>query len=100
MIKIIKILLITVLSAALLFVFIVIRLFAIKIVDSQLQIKHMKELNEYYASTVFVPLDESEFIDFDPNDSSIKLNDIQILASHNSYKKRGSALGKRAGPRG
>ena len=94
MIKIIKILLITVLSAVLLFVFIVIRLFAIKIVDSQLQIKHMKELNGYYDSTDFVPLDESQFIDFDPNDSSIKLNDIQILASHNSYKKKGSALGK------
>jgi hypothetical protein len=94
MIKLVKILLITVLSTVLLFVFIVIRLFAIKIVDSQLQIKHMKELNEYYASTGFVPLDESEFIDFDSDDSSIKLNDIQILASHNSYKKKGSALGK------
>ncbi len=94
MIKVIKVLLIAILSIVLLFVFIVIRLFAIKIVDSNLQINHMKELTAYYDAADFVPLDDGQFSNFDLNDPSIKLNDIQILASHNSYKKRGSAIGK------
>ena len=94
MIKIIKILLITVLSFVLLFVFIVVRLFAVKIVDSQLQIKHLKNLQDMYASESFEALDETTFVDFNLADSSIKLNEIQMIASHNSYKKRGTALGK------
>lgn len=94
MIKIFKIILIAVLSVVLLFMLIVLRFFAIKIVDSQIQIKHMKDLNAYYASSEFTPIDETQFTNFDLNDLSIKLNDVQILASHNSYKKKGSALGK------
>ncbi len=33
-------------------------------------------------------------MNFDINDPSIKLDDIQMLASHNSYKKVGPAIGR------
>ncbi|MBU1020131.1 MAG: hypothetical protein KJ847_02870 [Firmicutes bacterium] len=94
MIKALKILLIAVLSLVVLFVLIVLRLFAIKIYDSTVQSAHMKKLESYYESEDFEPIDESEFVNFDLSDTSIKLNDIQMLATHNSYKKKGSELGK------
>lgn len=94
MIKIIKIFFIVVLSFVTLFFLIVMRLFAIKINDSIIQANHMKRLNNYYESSSFEPVDESEFVNFDPLDESIKLNEIQILATHNSYKKTGAALGR------
>jgi hypothetical protein len=94
MIKAIKILLVTVLSLVVLFILIVLRLFAIKIYDSTAQSAHIRKLESYYESEDFEPIDETEFINFDLNDTSIKLNDIQMLATHNSYKKKGSEIGK------
>ena len=93
MIRILKILLITLLSVIVLFGLIVIRLFAIKIYDSIVQQQHMKKLEAMYSDN-YQAIDESEFINFDRFDETIKLNEIQILASHNSYKKEGSGLGK------
>jgi len=39
-------------------------------------------------------LDDSVFADFDPATSRVRFNDIRMLATHNSYKKTGSDLGK------
>ncbi|PKK97156.1 MAG: hypothetical protein CVV58_02680 [Tenericutes bacterium HGW-Tenericutes-3] len=94
MIKAIKFFLIFVLSVVILFVAIIVRLYAIKVVDVRLQVKHNNQLESYYQSSAFTEIDDAEFTDFDIHDASIKLNDIQMLASHNSYKKKGSALGK------
>ncbi|MCR3906867.1 MAG: Ca2+-dependent phosphoinositide-specific phospholipase C [Tenericutes bacterium] len=94
MIKILKIILIVFLSFVTLFFLIVMRLFAVKIYDSVVQTSHMKRLNNYYEDNSFVPVDENEFVNFDLTDESIKLNEIQILATHNSYKKAGTALGR------
>ncbi|MDO9630085.1 MAG: Ca2+-dependent phosphoinositide-specific phospholipase C, partial [Acholeplasmataceae bacterium] len=94
MIKIVKILMIAILSVVVFFILVVFRLFAIKIYDSNVQNAHMKTLASYYASEEFSPVDESEFINFDINDTTIKLNQIQMLATHNSYKKKGSDIGK------
>jgi len=94
MIKAIKILLIAVLSVVVLFILIVIRLFAIKLYDSNVQNAHMRSLKSYYDSENFEPVDETKFVNFNLNDTSIKLNEIQILATHNSYKKTGSDIGR------
>ena len=91
--QILKITFIGVLSLIVLFVLIVFRLFAIKIYDSQIQIRHMKNLEEMYESN-YEPIDESSFVDFDRFDNLTTLDEIQMLASHNSYKKKGSPLGK------
>lgn len=93
MIKILKIILISILSVIVLFGLIVLRLFTVKIYDSQVQIRHMKNLIADYNDD-YEPIDESLFYDFDINDESIKLNDIQMLASHNSYKGMSTALGR------
>jgi hypothetical protein len=94
MIKAIKIFLIAVLSVVILFVLIVLRLFAIKLYDSSVQNAHMRTLKSYYQSEDFEPVNESDFVDFDLNDQTIRLNEIQMLATHNSYKKTGSDIGK------
>ena len=94
MMKVVKILLITVLSVVVLFLLIVFRLFAIKIYDSTVQNAHMRTLNSYYNSEDYELLDETEFVNFDLSDTSIKLNQIQMLATHNSYKKTGSDIGR------
>ena len=94
MIKAIKILLIAVLSVIVLFVLIVFRLFAIKLYDSSVQNAHMRTLKSYYQSENFEPVDETEFVNFSLTDTSIKLNEIQMLATHNSYKKTGSDIGR------
>jgi hypothetical protein len=53
----------------------------------------MKNLESLYE-TNYEPIDESLFVDFDRFDQLTTLDEIQMLASHNSYKKRGSSLGK------
>ena len=85
--------LISILSVVVLFGLIVFRLFAIKIYDSQVQIRHMKNLEELYESD-YESVDESQYVDFDRFDNTTTLDQIQMLASHNSYKKKGSSLGK------
>lgn len=93
-IKSLKVLLIGILSVVVLFVLLVVRFFSIKIFDTQLQLRHMNQLVKYYESESFTPIDEQTFIDFDMFDPNIKLNDIQMLASHNSYKKKAVPLGR------
>ncbi|MBU1093472.1 MAG: hypothetical protein KKH01_03325 [Firmicutes bacterium] len=94
MFKAIKILLILILSVVILFIGLVLRFYAIKIIDVNEQIKHVSQLESYYQSSDFTELDDAVFTDFDLSDPSIKLNDIKMLASHNSYKSNGTVLGR------
>ncbi len=94
MMKAIKIFLVAILSVVVLFLLIVFRLFAIKIYDSNVQNAHMRTLTSYYDSEDFEPIDETEFVNFDLSDTTIRLNEIQMLATHNSYKKTGSDIGR------
>lgn len=93
MVRTLKALLITILSLVILLGLVIVRLFAIKIYDSQVQIRHMKNLVEMYEDD-YTPIDESQFIDFNRFDETTRLNEIQMIASHNSYKKMGSSLGR------
>ncbi len=94
MLKAIKILLIVILSVVILFVALVVRLYAVKVLDIRAQTNHVNQLEAYYQSSEFDEMSDADFTDFDINDSEIKLNEIKILASHNSYKKYGTAIGK------
>lgn len=91
--NILKWMLIVVLSVVFIFLFLVIRQFSIKIYDSQVQIRHMKNLEALYDED-YVAIDEDEFINFDRFDETTTLDQVQMLASHNSYKKVGSPLGR------
>lgn len=91
--KFIKILLISVMSVIMLFFLIVIRLYAIKINDIRLQNRHMTDIRQMYQDESFIARSDDAFMNFELNDT-IRLNEIQMLASHNSYKKRGVPLGK------
>lgn len=75
------------------FMLLLIYLNGIRWVDIMLQQRHLNQLEKLYA-TDYQPLDETLFIDFDKNTSTLRLNEIQMLASHNSYKKMGSSIGK------
>jgi hypothetical protein len=92
--KLIKISLKTVFVLLILFMGIVLRLSLVRTVDINKQEKHLEALKEAYESNQYEVIDESDFTNFDLNDSSLKLDDIQILASHNSYKKVGPAIGR------
>lgn len=94
MIKAIKIVFIIILSFITLFILIVMRLYAIKIYDSIAQTNHIKKLVNHYESSDFEPLDENEFVNFNLLDDTTKLNEMQMLATHNSYKKTGVPLGR------
>jgi hypothetical protein len=94
MLKALKVIIVAILSFIVLFLLLVVRFFSIKIFDTQMQLRHMNQLEKMYASSTYVPVDESSFVDFDLNDASIKLNDIQMLATHNSYKKKAVPLGR------
>lgn len=90
--KLLKISLISILSFVLTFILLVIYLSSIQTYDIHQQKKHMNQLISMYESDSFTSVDETSFYDFELNES-IKLNDIQYLASHNSYKKKGSNIG-------
>jgi calcium-dependent phosphoinositide phospholipase C len=92
--KIIKISLFTILSLVLIFGFVVLRLFLVRSFDLNAQEKHLDELKIYYDSSDYQKIDENQFVNFDLDDTSIHLNDIQMIASHNSYKKKGPAIGR------
>jgi len=92
MIKLLKMILISIISLVLIFLLMVIYLSSIQTYDIHQQKKHMDKLIKMYESDSFIPVNETLFYDFELTES-IKLNDIQYLASHNSYKKKGSNLG-------
>lgn len=76
------------------FVGIVLRLVTVRTIDINKQEKHMELLKDLYESGQYDNIDETNFVNFDINDPTIRLDDIQILASHNSYKKVGPAIGR------
>lgn len=84
---------ITMLSLILLCIGIVVYLWMIRVVDLAKQKGHMKDLEEMYSEN-YEAVDEQFFADFLVTDPSIRLNEVQFLASHNSYKKLGSGIGK------
>lgn len=90
--RFLKWILIVILSLVTLFFMMAGYLYLVRVNDLRLERRHHRELTAYYGDD-YVPIDESQFINFDPMDPSITLADIQILASHNSYKKNGPALG-------
>jgi len=92
MMKFLKIGLISIISLVLIFLLMVIYLSSIQTYDIHQQKKHMDKLIKMYESDSFTPVSDTLFYDFELLET-IKLNDIQYLASHNSYKKKGSNLG-------
>jgi hypothetical protein len=61
--------------------------------DIALQRQHLAGLEREYRD-FYVPIDEQAFVSFDLSDNELRLNEIRMIASHNSYKKLGSPLGK------
>jgi len=92
--KLLKVIISIILSVVMLFFLIIIRFYGIKIVDTTQQSRRLSELKLYYESETFSPNNDQEFADFDLNDESLKLNEIKMLASHNSYKKNSTVLGR------
>lgn len=64
----------------------------IRIRDLYEQKQYLNNLATVYED--YNPVDESEFTSFTTADENLYLNEIQLLASHNSYKKRGTNIGK------
>lgn len=93
MLKTFKIVLIFIFGFVALFLLILSYFSLIRMNDIRLQNRHLRRLADYYA-TEYVPLDESTWIDVDVTDPTLALHDIRLLATHNSYKKTGSALGR------
>ncbi len=92
--KTIKVVSVILIAVILLFSVIFFRLYAVRVFDTKAQEKHLEQLNLYYDSSDFEPVDENLFINFNKDDDTIKLNEIKYLASHNSYKKNGPELGR------
>lgn len=86
-----KALAITAGSLVLLFVGLVAYFNLIRVADIQRQKKHVEALR---AADPYTGVDEQQFVGFDLLDNDLRLNEIQLLASHNSYKKLGSAAAK------
>ncbi len=91
--KILKITVITLTVVIALFLMIVLRLYMVRSYDLSLQKRHISSLNDYYDEN-YEQIEENVFLDFDIYNNDLALNEIQILASHNSYKKKGPAIGK------
>lgn len=92
MIRVFKIIAFSILGILAFFVLMLIHLGGIRWLDVRSQNRYMKQLQSKYQN--YIPIDETQFVNFDLNDETIALNEIQLLASHNSYKKTGSEIGK------
>ena len=90
--KTVKTFIISILGLCLSFLMLVIYLSSIQLQDIRWQTNHLESLKKSYQFIDFEPVDESIFYDFELS-PDIKLNDLQYLASHNSYKKKGSNIG-------
>lgn len=66
---------------------------AIRWNDVLWQRQHLAELRGTYTDETTSD-DEQDFVAFDLLDNDLRLNEIRMIASHNSYKKLGSPLGK------
>lgn len=75
------------------FTALVIYLGRIRAGDIQEQAVRMEELRADY-SAAYQPPAEQQFLNFDLAGSDLRLNEIRLLATHNSYKRLGSAIAK------
>jgi len=80
-------------ALVLIFIGLVVYFNLIRIVDISKQENHMEELRQLYSNQ-YTPVDEQQFVNFDLRANDLRLNEIQLLATHNSYKKYGSAIAK------
>jgi len=80
-------------SIVLIFFGMVTYLSLIRVSDMSTQRRELIRIKEQYEDE-YVPIDESIFVNFNLGDQDIRLNEIQMIASHNSYKKLGTKLGK------
>lgn len=92
--KVIKILILILVGAIVFFGYSLLRLSLIRGSDLRKQKQRLEKLAAAYEAETIALIDESEFVNFSLADPSLHLNEIQMLASHNSYKKRGPALGR------
>jgi hypothetical protein len=65
----------------------------IRVADINKQAKHVEQLRVFYDMNYTV-IDEQAFVGFDLRNNDLKLNEIQLMATHNSYKKLGSGIAK------
>lgn len=75
--------------AMLLSTIIIVNMYAVINKSEKAQIKHIKDLENYYSSSGYVPINEQDYCDFDLEhnlNNGIKYNDLQYIATHNSYK--------------
>lgn len=79
------------LSTIIIFLVLVFYLSSYRTFDIRSQRQRMSKLEKYYEN--YQEISDTKFINF-LLDDDIKLNEIQLLATHNSYKKRGSIIGK------
>lgn len=76
-----------------LFLLLVLFFHAIRWNDILWQKQHLTRLRTFYQF-VDTSVDEQSFVNFDLLDNDLRFNEIRMIASHNSYKKLGSPLGK------
>lgn len=55
----------------------------IRVLDIKKQAKHVEELRLLYDDN-YTAIDEQQFVNFDLKDNDLRLNEIQLLATHNS----------------
>ncbi len=68
---------------------------SLRFTDNRQQINHLDDLQEYYETTPSSEIAaEQSFVSFDIDFNDLRLNEIKMVASHNSYKKQGTALGR------
>lgn len=93
LLKIGKIFLLSILTFIVLFFGLVLYFHIIRWNDVTLQKAHMAELRSLYQAGD-LRVDEQTFVAFDLETTALKFNEIRMIASHNSYKKIGSPIGK------
>lgn len=65
----------------------------IRVADIKAQAQHVAALRILYKEN-YTPVDEQQFVSFNLAENNLRLNEIQLLATHNSYKKLGSPIAK------
>jgi len=91
--RILKIIVLVIIIGISLFLLLLLRLSSVRWASISRQERHLEELRELYQQD-YDPVDEQAFANFDLDDPSIRLNEIRMIASHNSYKTRGTDIGK------
>jgi hypothetical protein len=91
--KILKIIAWFLLTIVMVFVILVLMFNGIRWNDIRLQKQHYAQLEAKYAGD-YEAIDEQTFVNFVLEASGLRLNEIQMIASHNSYKKLGTGVGK------